>query len=138
MAANTAAAMRLCAGLGVCLHIIEPCGFVWDERKLKQVAMDYLPLVNLTRHAGWEAFVAWAQGRRIVLFSSKAGTPYTSFAFHSADCLMFGRESAGVPDEIARQCTALVTIPMAAGARCLNVVTSAAMGLGEFLRQTKS
>jgi len=135
---NVGAAMRLCACLGAGLEIIEPCGFIWDDRKIRQSAMDYYGACGLVRHASWRAFLGRNQGkRRIVLLTTKTAEPYTGFAFAPDDVLLMGRESAGVPEEVHAAADARLTIPMQPGLRSLNVVNAAAMVMGEALRQTK-
>jgi tRNA (cytidine/uridine-2'-O-)-methyltransferase len=133
---NVGAAMRLAACLGVSLHIIEPCGFPWDERKIKQSGMDYMTLVKYTRHESWQKFRDETHERRIVLMTTKSASPYTDFQFRESDILIAGRESAGVPDEIHKAADARVCIPLRDGLRSLNIVNAAAMILGEALRQT--
>ncbi len=132
---NVGAAMRLCACLGCPLDIIEPCGFPWDDRKIRQSAMDYYEAAALTRHTSWDAFLAARQGR-LVLMTTKAALPYTAFAFGPDDIVLAGRESAGVPDEVHQAADARIFIPMRPGMRSLNVVVSAAMVLGEARRQS--
>jgi tRNA (cytidine/uridine-2'-O-)-methyltransferase len=133
---NVGAAMRLCACLGTGLEIIEPCGFIWDERKIRQSAMDYYDASGLARHSSWEKFLNLSKGqRRIVLLTTKGAQPYTGFAFSPDDVLLMGRESAGVPDDVHEAADARLTIPMRPGFRSLNVVNAAAMVLGEALRQ---
>ena len=136
MPTNTGSMLRLGACLGVPLDIIEPCGFVWDDKKLKRVAMDYIDHIDYTRHLTWEAFRAAHANRRIVLLTTKGATPYTDFAYRPDDILMVGRESAGVPDDVHDAVDGRVVIPMAPALRSLNVALSAAMVLGEALRQT--
>jgi len=135
MPTNTGSMLRLGACLGVPLDIIEPCGFIWDDKRLHRVAMDYIDHINVTRHQSWEVFRKAKGERRLVLLSTKASIPYTDFAFHPDDTLMVGRESAGVPDAVHEACEGRVLIPMAAGLRSLNVALSAAMVLGEAIRQ---
>jgi len=136
MPTNTGSMLRLGACLGVGLDIIEPCGFVWDDKKLRRVAMDYIDHINYARHPSWEAFLQAKQVGRIVLLTTKGATPYTDFQYRTNDILMVGRESAGVPDSVHDSADARVIIPMAEGLRSLNVALSAAMVLGEALRQT--
>jgi len=136
MPTNTGALLRLGACLGVGLDIIEPCGFIWDDKRLRRVAMDYIERVAFARHADWAAFRAASGARRLVLLTTKAAVPYTAFAFRGDDILLTGRESAGVPDDVHAACDARVVIPMAEGLRSLNVASAAAMALGEALRQT--
>lgn len=138
MPQNCGAIMRLCACFGVPLDLIEPFGFVWDDAKVKRVAMDYINFVNMTRHKDWEAFRAAKQGKRLILLSTKAAVPYTDFKYQAGDILMLGRESAGVPDEVHGQVDARVVIPLQKGLRSLNVGMSAAIVLSEALRQIKA
>lgn len=126
--------MRLCACLGVPLDIVEPCGFPWDERKIRQAGMDYIEFVQYNLHESWEAFRKQAAGR-IVLMTTKAALPYTEFAFQQGDILLAGRESSGVPEEIHQIVDARIFIPMKGGARSLNIVNATAMITGEALRQ---
>ena len=135
---NTGTMLRLCACLGVDVHVIEPTGFDLSDRALRRAGMDYLGQVSLIRHLSWEKFVAWhaESGRRLVLATTKGALPYTDFGFASGDLILMGRESAGVPERVHEAAQARVTIPMVAGMRSLNVATAAAMMLGEALRQT--
>jgi len=135
---NTGTLMRMAACLGVALDIIEPAGFDLSDRNLKRAGMDYLEMAALRRHVSWAAFEAWrhAESRRLVLFSTKATESYTALAFRPRDILLFGRESAGVPEAVHEAADAAVTIPMPGGGRSLNVALAAAMGMGEALRQT--
>jgi tRNA (cytidine/uridine-2'-O-)-methyltransferase len=134
---NTGTMLRLGACLGVGLDIIEPCGFVWDDKKLRRAAMDYIDLLDYRRHSSWQSFAEQVGPRRLVLLTTKAAVPYTAFTFAPDDILLVGRESAGVPDDIHNRADARVIIPMIQGVRSLNVAVSAAMVLGEALRQTK-
>lgn len=133
---NTGTLIRLGACLGVGVDIIEPCGFLWNEPKLRRAGMDYLELAEVHRHASWTAFRAARTESRIVLLTTKAAQPYTGFAFLPSDILLLGRESAGVPDHVHDAAAARLIIPMRPGLRSLNVALSAAMVLGEALRQT--
>ena len=133
---NAGAMLRLGACLGVAIDIIEPCGFVLDDRRLKRVAMDYQALAEIARHASWEAYLANRDSGRLVLLSTKAVLPYHRFAFAASDTLLLGRESAGVPPEVAARADASLRIPLAPSARSLNVALAAALVLGEALRQT--
>ncbi|MEE8444311.1 MAG: tRNA (cytidine(34)-2'-O)-methyltransferase [Alphaproteobacteria bacterium] len=135
---NTGAMLRLCACLGVAVDIIEPCGFLLDDRRLRRVVMDYLDAVEIVRHRSWDRFAA---GRgsgpgRLALLSTTGDIPYCDFDFRAADTLLVGRESAGVPQQVHDAADARLVIPMAQGLRSLNVALSAAMVLGEALRQT--
>jgi tRNA (cytidine/uridine-2'-O-)-methyltransferase len=136
---NVGSALRLCACFDVPCHIIEPCGFVYDDKKLKRVAMDYAELTVPVRHNSWEAFLNWRRENdspRLILLSSKAKTYHHEFTFRPNDILLMGRESAGVPDAVRDACDASLRIPIAAHTRSLNVITAATVVLGEALRQT--
>lgn len=140
IAQNTGTILRLAACFGIAAHIIEPAGFPASDRALRRAGMDYLDHVALTRHVSWDAFSAWRTDRgppapRVVLFTTRAQTPYLEFAFRADDILLFGRESAGVPDDVHAAADARLLIPMRAGLRSLNVAMTAAMAVGEMLRQ---
>lgn len=132
---NVGAMMRLCACLGVEMEIIGPCGFIWDEAKIRRAGMDYIDHLSLTRHDSWHAYQAQRQGR-LVLLTTKASQPYTDYRFNADDTLLMGRESAGVPEEVHAFAEGRIIIPLKPGLRSLNVATAAAMVLGEALRQT--
>lgn len=136
---NLGGSLRLAACMGVGAHVIEPCGFIFDDKRIRRAGMDYMEQVKLTRHASWAAFCDWhkGSGKRIVLLTTKASTPFPGFAFQPGDILLAGRESAGVPDEVADYADARIRIPMAEGTRSLNVTVSIAMVLTEALRQTE-
>jgi tRNA (cytidine/uridine-2'-O-)-methyltransferase len=134
---NTGALIRLGACFAVPLDIIEPCGFLWSDAKLKRAGMDYLDRAEIARHSSWDAFVAAQSGARLVLLTTKADMPYTEFEFRKDDVLLLGRESAGVPDHVHGAASARLRIPMRAGLRSLNVAMAGAMVLAEALRQTK-
>ena len=133
---NTGAMMRLAACLGVGLDLIEPAGFILDDRRLRRAVMDYADSLDLVRHRSWEAFRPTLAGARLVLLTTGASEPYTRFAFRPGDRLLVGRESAGVPETVHRAADARIVIPLAPPARSLNVALAAAMVLGEALRQT--
>jgi len=137
IAGNTGAILRLAACLGVAVDIIEPAGFDLSDRNLRRAGMDYLEMAALTRHIDFKRFEDWRQAerRRLVLFSTKAEQSYTHFAFASSDVLLFGRESAGIPDHVHDLADARVTIPMPGGGRSLNLALSVAMAAGEAMRQ---
>ena len=134
---NLGAAIRLAACLGVALDIIEPCGFPLSDRALKRAALDYAPIADVRRHAAWSFFHTQSvtSGHRLVLFTTKGAAPLHGFRFAADDILLFGRESAGAPSDVHAAADARVFIPLAPGARSLNVVTAAAIALGEALRQ---
>lgn len=138
IAGNTGTILRFAACLGLAVDIIEPAGFDISDRSLKRAGMDYLASVTLARHVSWERFEVWRQesGRRLVLASTRAAEPYTNFAYRPTDILLFGRESAGVPDPVHAAADGRVLIPMVEGQRSINVALSAAMICGEALRQT--
>lgn len=131
---NTGTMLRLAACMGLSVDIIEPCGFVLDDKRLRRAGMDYLEGVDLTRHASWERFLEQPP-ERIVLLTTQADRPYTGFDFALGDCLLLGRESAGVPAEVHARADARIVVPMRPGLRSLNVAVCAAMAVGEALRQ---
>ena len=136
---NCGAILRLAACLGVTTHIVEPAGFDLSDRALRRAGMDYLDRAAIVRHASWIDFEAWRKtrpGQRLILSTTGASRAYTGFAFAADDVILFGRESAGVPDAVHAAADARVAVPMVAGLRSLNVATAAAMMLGEALRQT--
>jgi tRNA (cytidine/uridine-2'-O-)-methyltransferase len=135
---NSGTILRLAACLGLAADIIEPAGFPVSDRAFRRAGMDYLDQVSIARHASWEAFEAWrAQaGIRLILFTTGSRTSYLDHAFQADDLLLFGRESAGVPEAVHRAAQARLVIPMRGGARSLNVAVAAAMAVGEALRQT--
>ena len=135
---NLGAAIRLAACLGVELHVIEPCAFPLSDRALRRAAMDYGEAGGLVRHDGWAAFRdrMAAERARLILFTTRAAEPLHGFAFAPGDILLFGRESAGVPDEVHAAADARLLIPIRPETRSLNVITAAALALGEALRQT--
>lgn len=134
---NTGTILRLAACLGLQVDIIEPAGFDLSDRNMKRAGMDYIAAVTLRRHLTWEHFQSWrkSEGRRLVLASTKAAVPYTSLAYQPGDILLFGRESAGVPDHVHDAADRRVIIPMVEGQRSLNVAMSVAMIAGEAIRQ---
>ena len=137
---NTGTILRLCACLDVSAHIIEPAGFPVSDRHFRRAGMDYLDQVTITRHDSWSKFEQWRNDKRyrLILFTTKASRSYLDYRYGAADILLFGRESAGVPDEVALAADARLVIPIQPGMRSLNVAVTAAMALGEALRQTNS
>ena len=137
---NTGTILRLCACLDISAHIIEPAGFPVSDYAFRRAGMDYLDHVSVTRHVSWDAFEAWRReaGCRLLLFTTKGATSYLDFCYQPQDILMFGRETAGVPEEVAAKADARLKIPIKAGLRSLNVAMSAALAAGEALRQTRS
>ena len=132
---NLGGAIRLAACLGLPLEVIEPCGFPLSDRSLKRAALDYGPEARVTRHDSWRAFRTATGGARLVLFTTRAATRIDSFAFTDNDILLFGRESAGVPEEVHQAAEARVFIPIRPETRSLNLVTAAAVGAWEAMRQ---
>lgn len=135
---NTGTILRLAACLGVEAHIIEPAGFPTSDRAFRRAGMDYLDQVAIIRHTSWQAFEDWRRtaGARLLLFSTSATVSYLDHAYRPGDILVFGRESAGVPEAVHRAADARLRIPMQPGLRSINVAMAAAMALGEAMRQT--
>jgi tRNA (cytidine/uridine-2'-O-)-methyltransferase len=135
---NAGTIMRLAACLGVTLDIIEPAGFDASDRNLRRAGLDYLDRLELRRHVSFAAFDEWRRpaGYRLVLATTRGSIPYPDFAFVPTDILMLGRESAGVPEAVHAVADARVFVPMRPGLRSLNVAVTAAMMVGEALRQT--
>jgi tRNA (cytidine/uridine-2'-O-)-methyltransferase len=137
---NTGTILRLCACLGLEAHIIEPAGFPVTDRAFRRAGMDYLDQVALTRHGSFQAFEDWRCSRRLrlVLLTTAAETSYLDHSFGDDQMLLFGRESAGVPEAVRTAADARLRIPMRAGLRSLNVAMAVALVIGEALRQTGS
>jgi tRNA (cytidine/uridine-2'-O-)-methyltransferase len=135
---NTGTILRLCACMGAAAHIIEPAGFAVSDRHFRRAGMDYLDEVSWTRHDSWTAFEQWRRQseHRLLLFTTKGATPYLDFRYRGSDILLFGRETAGVPQNVTEAADARIVIPIRPGLRSLNVAMAAAMALGEALRQT--
>lgn len=138
IAQNTGTILRLCACLGIEVHIVEPAGFATSDRAFRRAGMDYLDHVTVVRHISWEAFDAWRQGKslRLVLMTTRADTSYLEHTFGADDIILLGRESSGVPDEVHAAADVRVKIPLRPGLRSLNVAMAAAMVAGEALRQS--
>jgi tRNA (cytidine/uridine-2'-O-)-methyltransferase len=136
---NTGTILRLCACLNLAAHIIEPAGFPTSDRLFRRAGMDYLDQVALRRHDSWAKFAEWrrAEGVRLLLFTSHAAVSYLDYHYDTTDILLFGRESAGVPEDVAAATDARLRIPMRTGLRSLNIAMAAAMAAGEALRQTR-
>ena len=133
---NAGALMRLAACLGVAVDIVEPCGFLLSDRRMKRAGMDYLDFLDRTVWPGWETYSSAKHAGRLVLLTTGGETAYTGFRFAVDDRLLVGRESAGVPPVVHEAADARLVVPMRPGVRSLNVATAAAMVLGEALRQT--
>ena len=137
---NTGTILRLCACLNVVAHIIEPAGFPVSDRHFRRAGMDYLDQVTIMRHDSWSKFQRWRSdgGYRLILFTTKGDCRYLDHRYGADDILLFGRESAGVPDDVVAAAEARLVIPIEPGLRSLNVAMAAAMALGEALRQTRA
>lgn len=138
IAQNTGTLLRLGACLGVPIHIIHPTGFPFSRRELKRGGLDYLDRAEFTEHDSYAHFDAWRlkAGRRLVLLTTKSAASAYDFRYESGDVLMLGRESAGVPEDVAAGAGAKLRIPMREGLRSINVAIAGAMILGEAIRQT--
>ena len=134
---NTAAIIRTCACLGVKLEIIEPCGFLLNDKRFKRVVMDYMDLEQIEFYQSSEKFFEKKQNQRIVLMTTKGSISYTKFKFKSDDTILFGRESAGVPERVHKLIKDRLKIPMNDKVRSLNIASSVAIVLAESLRQIK-
>ena len=134
---NTGNIFRLSACLGIPVDIIGPTGFIFDDKRFKRALMDYIKFINYKRHLDWKEFYQWSQENnfRLILLTTKSKTKYTSFNFSELDIIIFGRESAGVPDYVHNQVYKRLTIPMKKGLRSLNISSSVAMVMGEASRQ---
>lgn len=138
MAQNFGTVVRTAVTLGVAVHVIEPLGFVWDEPKMRRAGMDYLDRANLTRHKSWQKFleVEGESIRRLVAVTTKGSEPLSGFTPQEGDYYVFGRESAGLPDEIHEAAGARVVIPMAEGERSMNLAVSAGIIMYDILNKT--
>ena len=132
---NAGTLIRLSACLGIALDVVEPCGFLWDEKRMRRAGMDYVDHARVRRHPSWSAFRHGLDGGRLVLLTTAGGCRLDRFSFQAGDVIMVGRESAGVPPEVAAAADAALRIPMAPGLRSLNVAVAAALAVGEALRQ---
>tara|TARA_B100000214_G_C23819444_1_gene558931 strand:+ start:295 stop:768 length:474 start_codon:yes stop_codon:yes gene_type:complete len=134
---NTAAIIRTCACLGAKLEIIEPCGFLLSDKRFKRVVMDYMDENQIKFYESSNQFFEKKKNQRIILMTTKATVSYTKFKFNINDTIMFGRESAGVPNKIHKMVKDRLRIPMKQNMRSLNVASSVAIILAECLRQIK-
>ena len=134
---NTAAIIRTCACLGAKLEIIEPCGFLLTDKRFKRVVMDYMDHNQIKFYQSSDKFFEAKKSRRIVLMTTKGSTSYTKFKFNLDDTILFGRESAGVPESIHQLTENRLKIPMNNNFRSLNIASSVAIVLAESLRQTE-
>lgn len=138
---NTGTLLRLGACLDLPIDIIEPCGFIFNEKAMKRAGMDYLHMAEYRRHNSWDDFLAYRAEHpeeygRIILLTTHASVPYTTFEFKPNDIILMGRESAGVPECVHKIADSRLIIPMNEHARSINVAVSAVMVIGEALRQT--
>ena len=132
---NTAAIIRTCACLGAKLEIIEPCGFLLSDKRFKRVVMDYMDEKNIRFYKSSEDFFKFKENQRIILMTTKASISYTKFKFDKNDTILFGRESAGVPDKVHKLIKDRLKIPMKNDKRSLNIASSVAIILAESLKQ---
>ncbi|WP_036554293.1 tRNA (cytidine(34)-2'-O)-methyltransferase [Nisaea denitrificans] len=133
---NTGTILRLAACFGFPVDIIEPCGFALSDARMRRAGMDYIDHVDWTRHNSWERFLEQRRSGRLVLLTTKADSSLQDFTFKADDTLLFGQESAGVPEEVHNRADARVAIPMQSGLRSLNLAVSASIAAWEALRQT--
>ena len=133
---NTAAIIRTCACLGAELEIIEPCGFLFSDKRFKRVVMDYMDEKTIKFHESSDAFFKSKVDQRVILLTTKSTKSYATFKFKNNDTLLFGRESAGVPDQVHNSIKFKLKIPMMNNKRSLNIASSVAIILSENLRQT--
>ncbi len=134
---NTAAIIRTCACLGAKLEIIEPCGFLLNDKRFKRVVMDYMDEKDIIFYKSFDDFFKFKENQRIILMTTKASISYTKFNFKNNDTILFGRESAGVPEKIHKLIKDRLKIPMRNNKRSLNVASSVAIILSESLKQIK-
>ncbi len=134
---NTAAIIRTCACLGAKLEIIEPCGFLLTDKRFKRVVMDYIDFNQIKFYQSSEKFFEAKKNHRVILMTTKGSISYLKFKFEKDDTILFGRESAGVPEKIHQSISDRLKIPMNENTRSLNIASSVAIVLAESLRQTK-
>ena len=134
---NTAAIIRTCACLGAKLEIIQPCGFLLNDKRLKRVVMDYMDEKEIRYYESSDQFFDEKKNQRIILMTTKASSPYTAFKFKKNDTILFGRESAGVPEYVHEMINNRLKIPMRNDKRSLNIASSVAIILAECLKQNK-
>ena len=133
---NTAAIIRTCACLGAKLEIIEPCGFLLNDKRFERVVMDYMDKKNIIFYKSSDDFFKNKKNQRIILMTTKASISYTQFRFDKNDTILFGRESAGVPEIVHKLVKDKLKIPMKNNKRSLNIASSVAIILAESLKQT--
>ena len=137
---NAGNIFRLGACLGIPIDIIAPAGFVIDDKRLKRASMDYYDYLDLTKHVSWEKFYEWSKKNsfQLILLTTKSQKSYYDYKFQPKDIILFGRESAGVPDYVHEAVHERLTIPMIKGPRSINLSSSVSMVAGEMIRQLKS
>ena len=135
---NTASIIRTCSCLGVDLEIIEPCGFLFTDKRFKRVVMDYMEFDRIRFYKSADEFFNFKKNKRIILISTKGIKSYTNFNFNANDTILFGRESAGVPKKIHNKVNEILKIPMIKNKRSLNLASSVAIVLAEQLRQIRN
>ena len=136
---NAGNIFRLGACLGVSIDIIEPAGFVIDDKRLKRASMDYYEYLDLTKHLSWEKFYEWSKENsyRLILLTTKSTKSYYDYRYQPNDIILFGRESAGVPEYVHETVDERLTIPMIKGPRSINLSSSVSIVAGEMIRQLK-
>ena len=136
---NAGNIFRLGACLGIPIDIIEPAGFVIDDKRLKRASMDYYDYLDLTKHVSWEKFYEWSKKNsyQLILLTTKSQKSYYDYKFQPKDIILFGRESAGVPDYVHEAVHERLTIPMIKGPRSINLSSSVSIVAGEMIRQLK-
>jgi tRNA (cytidine/uridine-2'-O-)-methyltransferase len=134
---NTGTILRMASCMDVAVDIIEPAGFQLGDSRFRRALMDYADHLDMTRHASWNAFLETIGSSRLVLLTTSGQTSLYNAEFRQNDILVMGRESAGVPDDLHQRADLRIMVPMTSGARSLNIAVTAAMALGEALRQTR-
>jgi len=136
---NTGNIFRLAACFGIEVDIIEPTGYIFDDKRFKRASMDYMNHIQYKRHLNWNAFYNWSKENnfKLILLTTKSNKKYTDYQFTNNDILLFGRESAGVPQEVHNSVDEQLTIPMVKNLRSINVSSSVAIVAGEACRQLK-
>ena len=134
---NLGAVFRLCACFGIHLHVIEPCGFPLDEKRIRRAGMDYMDAVSWQRHGSWDQFAkeSVSQNKRLILATTRGAVPYYKVSYGKGDIVLFGQESAGAPEHIHEAADERILIPMQQGMRSLNLAMSAAIIAAEGIRR---
>ena len=133
---NTGTIIRMAVCFGLPVDIIEPCGFIWNDKQLKRAGMDYLDKADITRHLAWETFINNRTSERLILMTTHGSVPFTQFQFKPDDILLFGRESCGVPQNVHEMANGRIRIPLQPYERSLNLAVSCAIAVSEAMRQT--